>query len=155
MNAETPSKPRGRGKAAALLAGVYLMGIVTGVGGGLFVMQRQVHRVLQNPPENNAPVDYLFAQFEADIARKAALAPEERTLLHERMQVLSREFKGARLRLATDLRAAVQREVSHVTGGVDPSRRERVREVLRQRLQRWGVEPRGPAPATPEAVKNL
>lgn len=155
MNPETKPKPRGRGKAAALLLGVYFMGIVTGVGGGLFVIKQQVRRVLHGSPEAGAPLDFIFAKVEADIAGKAALSPEERAVLHERMLVLSREFKGARMRLATEMREAVQREIGTVSGRVEPTRRERVREIIRQRVERWGLERSGPAAATPAPATNL
>jgi hypothetical protein len=155
MNADPKPKPRGRGKAAALLLGVYLMGIVTGVGGGLFVIKQQVRRVLHGSPEAGTPVDFIFAKAETDIADEAGLTPAERAVLHERMLALSREFRGARTRFAAEMREAVRREISTVSGRVEPTRRERVREVIRQRVERWGLERSGPAAATPAPVENL
>jgi hypothetical protein len=67
------------------------------------------------------------------------------------MLALSREFRGARTRLAAEMRAAVQREIGTVSGRVEPTRRERVREVIRQRVERWGIGRSGPATPVPTA----
>jgi len=146
-------KPPGRGKAAALLAAVYVAGIVTGVGGGFLFVRKEVRAALTAAAEQPAPVDRLLGRMEAEISRDAGLTPLERAALQERMKVLAVRFKDSRARFARELRAAVQHEAETVAGRVDPARRERVREVIRHRLERWGLERR--APATPRPAENL
>jgi hypothetical protein len=147
------AKSPGRGKAAALLAAVYVAGIVTGVGGGFLFVRYEVRGALTAAADQPAPVDRYLSRMEVEISRDAGLTPAERAALQERMKVLAVRFKDSRTQFVSELREAVQHEAETVAGRVDPTRRERVRDAIRHRLERWGLERR--APATPRPTESL
>jgi hypothetical protein len=153
MNDLTPAPRRSLWKAGSVLLAIYVAGVLTGIGGGLLFVKRQVREALQGQTSARAPIDFLLAEFEADLAKKASLTPDERAALHERMQALATRFKSSRLRLAGEMREAIRTEVDTVAARVAPARRELVRELFRRRLERLGVEPR-PA-ITPRPTENL
>lgn len=148
----TPPKPVSRcvGKAVWLLLGVYIIGIFTGIGGGMLVIQHKARQVFRGSGEARGAIDFVFAKVESDLARDARLTPDERAVLHERMGALAREFKQSRLRLAGELRASIVREMDTVEERVDASRREALHGSIRKHIDRWGL---GLGDATPGPTK--
>lgn len=137
-----PAQPKRRAtwKAALLLLAIYAIGILTGISGGLLVIRHELRQVFRSPGEAGAPIDRILQRFASEISRQANLTPEESVTVHDQMKSLSGRFKEARVHLADEVRNAVQSESQTMLRGIDPARREKVRELINRRASRWGLE---------------
>lgn len=139
MNDSSPSPKNSRWKAVLLLGLVFVLGAACGIGGGLLVLRRVVHRAIADPQSEHTPVDLVIAAFERDIASELDLDDAQRHQLHESLQVTAKDFKGLRIEIWQKARAKARESLERIASQLPPEKAAKLREHATSRLKPWGL----------------
>lgn len=139
MNDLPPSPKNSRWKALLLLGLVFVLGAACGIGGGLLVLRRVVHRAIAEPQSEHTPVDLVIAALERDISSELDLDDAQRHQLHESLQVTAKDFKGLRLEIWQKAREKTRESLDRIASQLPPDKAAKLRERATSRLKPWGL----------------
>lgn len=123
----------------ALLVLVFVLGAGCGIGGGLLVLRRVVHRAIAEPQSEHTPVDFVVAALERDISAELDLDDAQRQQLHESLQVTVKDFKDLRLEIWQKARTKANESLECIASQLPPEKAAKLRERAKSRLQPWGL----------------
>lgn len=139
MNDSSSSPKSSRWKAVLLLGLVFVLGAACGIGGGLFVLRRMVHRAIAEPQSEHTPVDLVIGALEHDISSELDLDDAQRHQLHESLQVTAKDFKGLRLEIWHKAREKTRESLERISSQLPPEKAAKLRERATSRLKPWGL----------------
>lgn len=139
MNDSSTSPKNSRCKAVLLLMLVFVLGAGCGVGGGLLVLRRVVHRAIAEPQSEHTPVDRVIAALERDILSELDLDDAQRQQLHESLQITAEDFKGLRLEIWQKAREKARESLDRIASQLPPEKAAMLRERATSRLKPWGL----------------
>ncbi|MBK8037949.1 MAG: hypothetical protein IPK22_12600 [Verrucomicrobiaceae bacterium] len=139
MNESSPSPKRSRWKAVLLLGLVFVLGAACGIGGGLFVLRRVVHRAITDPQSDRTPVDLVIAALERDVSSELDLDDAQRHQLHQSLQITVKDFKGLRIEVWQKAREKARESLERIASQLPPEKAARLREHATSRLKPWGL----------------
>jgi hypothetical protein len=139
MNDSSSSPKRSRWKAVALLGLVFVLGAACGIGGGLFVLRRVVHRAITDPQSDRTPVDLVIAALERDVSSELDLDDAQRHQLHQSLQITAQDFKGLRIEVWQKAREKARESLERIASQLPPEKAAKLREHATSRLKPWGL----------------
>lgn len=139
MNDSSSSPKRSRWKAVLLLGLVFVLGAACGIGGGLLVLRRMVHRAIAEPQSEHTPVDLVIAALEHDISSEFDLDDAQRHQLHESLQITAQDFKGLRIEIWQKAREKTRESLDRIASQLPPDKAAKLREHATNRLKPWGL----------------
>jgi len=139
MNDSSSSPKSSRWKAVALLVLVFVLGAGCGIGGGLLVLRRVVHRAIAEPQNGHTPVDFVVAALERDISADLDLDDAQRQQLHESLQTTAKDFKDLRMEIWQKARTKATESLERIASQLPPEKAAKLRERAKSRLQPWGL----------------
>jgi len=139
MNDSSSSPKSSRWKAVALLVLVFVLGAGCGIGGGLLVLRRVVHRAIAEPQNGHTPVDFVVAALERDISADLDLDDAQRQQLHESLQTTAKDFKDLRMEIWQKARSKATESLERIASQLPPDKAAKLRERAKSRLQPWGL----------------
>lgn len=144
--APTPPSPRRstRGRAVALLVAVFVLGAVSGLGGGALWLRRQIRTAIAAPAETEGAVERLMARLESNLASELSLTAEQRAAVREEFQTTEREFRQLRMQFATDGQRLARDAVTAIERRLPPDKHQALRDSARKRLEVWGIQLEAP-----------
>jgi hypothetical protein len=139
MNDASSSPQNSRWKAVLLLGLVFVLGAACGIGGGLFVLRRMVHRAIADPQSEHTPVDLVIAALERDVSAEIDLDDAQRQQLHESLQITAKDFKGLRIEIWQKAREKTRESLDRIASQLPPEKAAKLRERAISRLKPWGL----------------
>lgn len=139
MNDSSSSPKSSRWKAVLLLGLVFVLGAGCGIGGGLLVLRRMVHRAITDPQSDRTPVDLVIAALERDVSSELDLDDAQRKQLHESLQVTAKDFKGLRIEIWQKAREKTRESLDRIASQLPPEKAAKLRERATSRLKPWGL----------------
>jgi len=139
MNDSSSSPKSSRWKAVLLLVLVFVLGAGCGIGGGLLVLRRVVHRAIAEPQSEHTPVDLVIAALERDISGDLDLDDAQRQQLHESLQATAKDFKDLRVEIWQKARTKATESLERIASQLPPDKAAKLRERAKSRLQPWGL----------------
>lgn len=122
-----------------LLGLVFVLGAACGIGGGLLVLRRMVHRAIAEPQSEHTPVDLVIAALEHDISSELDLDDAQRHQLHESLQITAQDFKGLRIEIWQKAREKTRQSLERIASQLPPEKAAKLRERATSRLKPWGL----------------
>jgi len=139
MNETLPSPKRSRWKAVALLVLVFLLGAGCGIGGGLLILRRVVHRAIAEPQSDFTPVDFIVAALEHDMVSELDLDASQRHQLHATLQLTARDMKVLRSEMWGKVSQKARESLDRIASQLPPEKAAKLREHATSRLKPWGL----------------
>jgi hypothetical protein len=139
MNDSSSSPKSSRWKAVLLLVLVFVLGAGCGIGGGLFVLRRVVHRAIAEPQSDFTPVDFIVAALEHDISSELELDTSQRNQLHATLQLTARDMKVLRSEMWEKVSQKARESLERIASQLPPEKAAKLRERASSRLKPWGL----------------
>ncbi len=133
-----------RGRAWIVAAAIFVLGVAVG---GLATTWLGLHRLrhnLRNPGSSSALFDRAGNRIGDDLVSALQLTPAEEANVRNQIERMVAQLKQLRHRGALDAAAEVRATVRRIQSTLPPEKREKLREVLRQRFEKLGLTPPDP-----------
>lgn len=140
---DTPKtgKRKGSFKATLLLAFIFIMGIVTGIGGtAIFTVQR-LQETMRNPEMTNRPVDRVVNRLGNDLESHLNLTTEESEAVRSELSLSRDEMIKLRVQFLGDVRSLVTDTVNRIETRLPEDKHDALRKRARKKLEPWGLNP--------------
>ena len=144
MKDDHSSKRRRLWKPLAVLALVFSLGAVSGIGGVALVMKHRLREMVRHPQLYQGPGDRAFERIHRDLAKNLDLTPEEAAALRGELEVARDELRELRVALLDDVRGVVRDTLTRMEAHLPEPKREALRRQAAERLEPWGLDPDGP-----------
>ncbi len=144
MNAPSESSPAPRRKrwaALALLALMFLLGIITGVGGGALVLRHRLQQRAFSLGKSPAASDLFIDRLEKEMSSGMDLTIEEKAVVKSEMSVTRDQVHAIRQRAVIDLRTTTRDTLDRIKSKLPVEKRESMESKARERLGPWGLLP--------------
>jgi hypothetical protein len=130
-----PSPRPKRWKAIGLLLLLFVVGIVTGVGGLAIVVRHKLQVQMANGTVGTVVVDRL----EKELISKLDLSPSEEAAIRPEFDITRREVRLHRQRMLESLRETSRGTVQRLKSKLPPEKQELLEKVAHKRLGPWGL----------------
>lgn len=139
-SSETPSTPRRKRLAAlALLAFMFLLGIVAGVGGGALILRHRLQQRLFSLSNVSGPADLFMDRLEKEIDSGMKLSADEQAVVKAELNVTRGQIQGIRQRTVTDLRSTARETLDRIKAKLPEEKRDELEAKARERLAPWSL----------------
>lgn len=135
--ASTPPKSRNRLKAFLLLALVFFLGVVAGVGITGVVTVKRLQASLRNPAAASGAATRFIDRVEKDLTKHLDLSNSEKAAVREELEASRGKLMEIRLGLHRDLRGLAQDSVERIAKRLPEEKRQALREHVQERLRPW------------------
>ena len=144
MNPPSESSPAPRRKrwaAIALLALMFLLGIITGVGGGALVLRHRLQQRAFSLGKSPGPGDLFIDRIEKEMTSRLALTDEEKSTVKSELAVTRDQVQAIRQRAVLDLRTTTRETLDRIKSKLPAEKRGLLESKARERLGPWGLLP--------------
>ncbi len=144
MNAPSESSPAPRRKrwaALALLALMFLLGIITGVGGGALVLRHRLQQRAFSIGKSPGASDLFIDRLEKEMSSGMNLTSDEKAVVKSELAVTRDQVHSIRQRAVLDLRATTRETLDRIKSKLPTEKRESLEARARERLGPWGLLP--------------
>lgn len=144
MNAPSEPSPAPRRKrwaALALLALMFMLGIITGVGGGALVLRHRLQQRVLSLGKSPGPGDLFIDRLEKEMTSGLALTSEEQSIVKSELAVTRDQVHTIRQRTVIDLRTTTRETLDRIKSKLPMEKREPLESRARERLGPWGLLP--------------
>jgi hypothetical protein len=138
-----PSKPP-RWRAFLLLALVFGLGLVFGVGGSVLTLRRIAQRSLSGDGVAATRVDHMLKKIEKDISRELKLTDAEQQRLHDELVQASKDYKLVRADFLKQIKNIAAQAIERTAHQLPAEKSSALRTHVNKRLSRWGVPEASP-----------
>ena len=137
---EIPRAPRrNRCTAIGLLVLMFILGIVTGVGGGALVLRHKLRQQAFSLTNDRSPGDYAIKRAEKEISKGLKLSTDELTAVKAELEITRDRIHEIRRRTVTDVRATILDTIERIKARLPSDKRAMLDEKARKHLTPWGV----------------
>lgn len=144
MNASSESSPAPRRKrlaALALLALMFLLGVIAGVGGGALVLRHRLQQRAFSLGKSPAASDLFIDRLEKEMSSGMDLTNEEKAVVGSELAVTREQVHAIRQRAVLDLRTTTRDTLDRIKSKLPIEKRESMESRARERLGPWGLLP--------------
>ena len=136
----TPVAPRrNRWVALALLALMFVLGIITGIGGGALVLRHRLQQRVFSLAKSPGPGDLLIDRLEKEMSSGLKLTPDEQSMVNSELAVTRDQIHSIRQRTVLDLRATARETLDRIKSKLPTEKRDELESKARERLTPWGL----------------
>ncbi|MBK1883886.1 hypothetical protein JIN85_15820 [Luteolibacter pohnpeiensis] len=132
-------------KAIALLVLMFLLGAVGGVGVTSMVISKRLQATfrenLRNPNRSSGPVDLMFNRLEKNLTKELDLTAAEQEAVGEELEQTRVQMRAVRTGIGRDVRRIGIGTVIRIGKRLPEEKRQKFREIARERLLPWGIDP--------------
>ena len=133
--------------AISLLLGVFVLGMLTGMGAGILALRARVRATLAAPLTAKGPMDRFMGQLRQRLTDELKLTPEEQAALQEELARAARDMKSSRATFIGDIQRIARELESRVSQKIAPEKRQPIHDKLQSQLHFWGVDFNQPSEA--------
>lgn len=144
MNAPSESSPAPRRKrwaALALLALMFLLGIITGVSGGALVLRHRLQQRAFSIGKSPGASDLFIDRLEKDMSSGMNLTNDEKAAVRSELAVTRDQVHAIRQRAVLDLRVTTRETLDRIKSKLPMEKRDSLEARARERLGPWGLLP--------------
>ena len=132
-----PPKRRNRLKALLLLALVFVLGLVSGVGLTSVIAIKRLQASLRNPVAAAGAANRFIDRVEKDLTKHLDLSSSEEAIVREELQASRGKLLEIRTGLHRDLRSLAQESVERIAKRLPEEKRQALRDHVQERLRPW------------------
>ena len=133
-----PPKSRNRLKALLLLALVFFLGVVAGVGITSVIAVKRLQAALRNPAAATGPATRFIDRVEKDLSKNLDLSTSEKAVVREELEASRGKLMEIRSGLHRDLRSLARDSVERIAKRLPEEKRQALRDHVQERLRPWG-----------------
>lgn len=125
----------GRWKALCLLALVFVLGIVIGVGGGALVVRRTLQQKIASGTVGTPLLDHL----EKELVSHLELTPTEQAAIAPEFEITRHQIQIHRLEMLKNLRETSEDTLERIKSKLPLEKQILLEQAARKRLAPWGL----------------